>query len=67
MTSTSTAIKPRVLIVVSGGVATYVADDGVDVDIFDFDDYESDRTVTHRPAKNFASLAEPLGIPTAEN
>lgn len=32
--------KPRVLITVSGGVADFIKDDGVEVSIFDYDNYE---------------------------
>jgi len=55
--------RPRVLIVVSGGVAEFVADDGVDVAIFDWDDYESDPSVTSKPPRHFEDLAVRCDIP----
>ena len=35
-------LYPRVLITVSGGVADYVADNGIDIEIFDHDNYKVD-------------------------
>lgn len=58
----ATKKRQRVLITVSGGVADYVADEGVDVEIFDHDNYEAgdaDLTVS----AHFADLAEPIGVP----
>ena len=55
--------KPRVLIVVSGGVADSVHDDGVDVEIFDWDNYNADPAGTSAVPSHFADLADPLNIP----
>lgn len=55
--------KPRVLIIVSGGVADYVADEGVEVEGFDWDNYNSDPEYTLLPPAHFKDLAEPCGIP----
>lgn len=57
--------RPRVLIVVSGGVADFVADDGIDVVIFDWDDYESAPDITAKPPKHFEDLAVRCDIPLA--
>lgn len=54
--------KPRALIIVSGGVADYVADD-VDVVIFDQDDYSDDPINTELPPAHFADLADTVGVP----
>lgn len=59
--------KPRVLVVVAGGVGYYVADDEVDVVIFDWDDYESDPELTFGPPQRFADLAERCNIPLASD
>lgn len=48
---------PRVLIIVSGGVADYVADPGVDVEIFDWDNYNDDPKWTGKVPAHFADLA----------
>lgn len=57
--------KPRVLVVVSGGVADYVADEGVDVEMFDHDNFKADPVGTAAVPVNFRDLAEPLGVPVA--
>ena len=57
--------KPRVLIVVAGGVADFIADDGVDVAIFDWDDYKSAPDITSKPSKHFENLAIQCDIPVA--
>jgi len=57
--------KPRVLVVVSGGVADFIADDGVDVVIFDWDDYESAAEITLKPPRHFEDLAAECGIPVS--
>jgi hypothetical protein len=57
--------KPRVLVKVSGGVAYYVADEGVEVVIFDNDDFQSDPIGTHMPPANFADLAELIDAPVS--
>lgn len=59
--------KPRVLIVVSGGVADFVADEGVDVVIFDWDDYRSAEEITAKPPLRFADLAAECGIPVSSD
>jgi len=55
---------PRVLVSVSGGVADYVADGGVEVKIFDHDDFESDPQNTEKAPAHFADLATPISVPT---
>lgn len=65
--SAPVAVKmPRVLVVVSGGVADPVYDAGVDVEVFDWDNYndEEDYAKTGVPA-HFADLAEPIDVPVA--
>lgn len=57
--------SPRVLITVSDGVADYVADKGLDVEIFDHDNYEDDPVGTGPVPAHFRDLAEPLDIPVA--
>lgn len=54
---------PRVLVVVSGGVADPVSDHGVDVEVFDWDNYNDDPKNTSGVPKNFADLAKPIGVP----
>lgn len=54
---------PRVLVVVSGGVADPVFDTGVNVVVFDWDNYRQDPVVTGGVQENFADLASPLNIP----
>lgn len=56
-------LQARCLITVSGGVADYVCDDHMDVEIFDFDNYEDDPQGTELPPKHFADLAEAAGVP----
>lgn len=60
------ATTPRVLVVVSGGIADPVYDSGVDVEVFDWDNYnDADyKDKTGVPA-HFADLAEPVDIPVA--
>ncbi|WP_354335287.1 MULTISPECIES: hypothetical protein [unclassified Undibacterium] len=53
----------RCLVVVSGGVADSVYDDGVDVEIFDWDNYRDDPRGTGGVSSHFADLAAPLDIP----
>lgn len=55
--------SPRVLVTVQGGVADFVADSGVEVAIFDQDDFSSDPNLTEKPPAHFADLAEFSGIP----
>lgn len=61
------ASKPRVLITVSGGVAEYVCDEGVDVETFDWDNYKVDPEETGPVPAHFKDLAEPLEIPVEES
>lgn len=56
-------LSPRVLIVVEGGVADYVTDEGVDVTVFDWDNHNDDPEGTDGVPAHFADLAEPLKIP----
>lgn len=65
--SRSPNVKPRVLIVVSGGVADFIADEGVDVVIFDWDDYESAEKTTPKPPQRFADLAAECDIPVSSD
>jgi hypothetical protein len=57
------AASPRVLVVINGGNADYVADLDVDVVVFDWDNFNADPVQTDRVPEHFADLAEPLGIP----
>lgn len=54
---------PRVLITVSGGIADYVSDKGVDVEIFDHDNYKDDPVGTDPVPAHFRDLAEPIDVP----
>lgn len=64
----STAVKtPRVLVVVSGGVADTVHDKGVLVEIFDRDNYNEDPEGTGGVSDEFADLASPLCIPVSDS
>ncbi len=60
------ASEPRVLVVVSGGVADPVCDAGVDVEVFDWDNYNADPEGTGGVPSHFADLAEGRGIPVRE-
>lgn len=60
---TSAPEKPRVLVVVSGGIADPIYDDGVDVEVFDWNDYKDDPDGTHRPPAHFADLANACATP----
>lgn len=55
--------KPRVLVHVKNCKADYVSDEGVDVLIFDQDDYDQDPVDTEKPPASWADLAEVFGIP----
>lgn len=60
------AVPPRVLIVVGGGVADPVYDEGVDVEVFDWDNYNDENDGEIPPpgvSARFADLAEPIGVP----
>lgn len=54
---------PRVLVTVSGGIADYVSDDGVDVEVFDHDNYNDDPAGAGRVPYRFADLAIPIDVP----
>jgi hypothetical protein len=55
---------PRVLVVVSGGIADPIYDEGVDVEVFDWDNYadEEDGGKIGVPA-HFSDLAEQVNVP----
>lgn len=55
--------RPRVLVVVSGGVADYVADEGVDIELFDRDNFEADKTGTAKAPRSFEGLAWSIEVP----
>jgi len=57
---------PRVLVVVSGGIADPVSDTGVDVEVFDWDNYKDDPKGTGGVPEHFADLAKPIGVPVGE-
>lgn len=59
------ATPPRVLVVVSGGVADPVFDAGVDVEVFDWDNYKADPEGTGPAPAHFKDLADPLDVPVA--
>jgi hypothetical protein len=54
--------EPRVLVTVNGGIADYVADAGVDVEVFDHDNYKDDPEGTGGVPAHFADLAEPIDV-----
>jgi len=58
--------KPRVLVTVRYGVADYVGDDGVDVEIFDFDNHLADPVGTAPVPTHFADLAESMDVPVQQ-
>ena len=60
------ATTPRVLVIVSGGVADYVSDSGVEVEVFDWDNYKDDPEGTGGVPEHFADLAEPCDVPVDE-
>lgn len=56
----------RCLVIVSGGVADYVYDDGVEVELFDWDNYRDETAegrVDMRVPAHFKDLAESAGVP----
>ena len=59
----TTVVTPRVLIVVNGGVAVPIYDDGVDVEVFDWDNYKLDPDGTGKAPRHFADLAGAVGVP----
>jgi hypothetical protein len=60
-------VDPRVLIIVSGGVADYIEDGGVSVALFDWDNYkaEDEQERVGVPVE-FAYLAKTTGVPVQE-
>lgn len=58
---------PRVLVVVSGGVAEYVSTGDVQVHVFDWDNYKIESEKDGNVPEYFADLAKPLGIPVQFN
>ncbi|WP_199028462.1 hypothetical protein [Ralstonia sp. ASV6] len=57
---------PRVLVMVRGGVAETFHDPGVDVEVFDFDNFEADPYGTGKLPAHFADLADVAGAPCEE-
>jgi hypothetical protein len=57
------AAASRVLVVVTGGVATALADPGADVHVFDWDNWADEPVQSAGVPDRFADLAEPLGVP----
>lgn len=58
-----TTQHPRVLVVVREGVAEVIADVGIEVVIFDWDNYEADPEGTECAPAEFADLADFVGVP----
>lgn len=58
--------SPRVLVIVSGGVADTVADSGVNVEVFDWDNYNDDPAGYGGVSADFSDLAIPSGIPVGD-
>lgn len=59
-----TIAQPRVLVVVKGGVAEAIADNGVNVEVFDWDNHQYDPDDNAVPPY-YADLAEYAGVPVA--
>ncbi len=58
---------PRVLVIIEGGVAeNWVCDAGVEVEIFDRDNYGDDPQGTGGVSPHFADLAEQCNVPVGE-
>lgn len=57
------ASTPRCLVVVSGGVASYMADNGVSVEVFDWDNYNTHPESTGGVPEEFADLAKLCNVP----
>lgn len=60
------AATNRCLVIVSGGVADYVYDDGVEVELFDWDNYRDETAegrADMRVSAHFKDLAESAGVP----
>ena len=58
--------RPRVLVVVSGGIADPVYDDGVDVIVFDRDDHHDNPEDTDPVPVHFRDLAELIDVPVED-
>lgn len=61
---------PRVLITVSGGIAEWYCDDGVLVEIFDWDNYNDEEDsckILMAVSESFRDLAIPLDIPVHDS
>ena len=52
-----TSPQARVLVSVFGGVADFIAEGSVEVEVFDHDNYEDDPKATGLPSPQFESLA----------
>lgn len=52
-----TSPQARVLVSISGGVADFISEGSVDVEVFDHDNYEADPEATGLPSSKFESLA----------
>ncbi|WP_157497418.1 hypothetical protein [Diaphorobacter sp. J5-51] len=57
------ALQARCLVVVSGGVADYICDGDVDVEVFDWDNYKDDPENTPLPPSHFADLSVAVDVP----
>jgi hypothetical protein len=57
----------RVLIVVSEGVADYMCDPGVEVRIFDWDNYKANPSDTYGVPEHFKDLVTGTDIPIGES
>ena len=54
-------MKKKILITVSGGVVDYMVEEGIEICVFDFDNYDAgDKIIV---PKEFAELADYMGIP----
>lgn len=53
----------RVLVTVSGGMADYVCDTGIEVFVFDRDAFDQDDAGTAKAPGNFVDLALPIDVP----
>lgn len=54
---------PRVLVIVSGGVADFVVEGAVEVEVFDFDNYRADPVRTGGVPLSFAALGTAADVP----
>lgn len=57
---------PRVLVIVQGGIADYTCDKGVEVQIFDWDNYRADPIDTEGVPEHFRDLVEGTNIPVGD-